>query len=291
MIIDMHYHLDERMEPMDRLLHQMDTHGIDRIALVAPMVDPFHVEGAAATLANLVRKLLTSRWQFLGRLAYESTVTKNGKFSVLGKTYNIDQQPDNDIVARAVGTYPDRFYGWYFINPAVEDAVAKLEKAFANTGWIGVKCHPFWHRYPVHWLEDAAAFCVEKGLPLLLHLGGKKDNGDFTWLPKRHPGLTLIYAHAGVPHYHKLWSYIKDKKNVYIDLSSPYLDEPLRNAALQALGPEKCLYGTDGPFGYPSKIDQKYDHGAILAEIERFPIGPSEKEKLLWKNFAEIAGL
>ncbi|MCF8029177.1 MAG: hypothetical protein K9K81_12495 [Desulfobacteraceae bacterium] len=53
MIIDMHYHIDEPMEPMDRLIAQMDQHGIDRIALIAPMVDPFHVEGAAAKLAAL----------------------------------------------------------------------------------------------------------------------------------------------------------------------------------------------------------------------------------------------
>jgi predicted TIM-barrel fold metal-dependent hydrolase len=290
MIIDMHYHLDERMETMDRLLAQMDKFQIDKIALIAPMVDPFHVEGVAEKLAHFVRKLLTGFWHRLGLVAYESTVTKSGKFTILGKTYNIDQLPDNEIVASALKAHPDKFYGWIFINPAQHDAVAEMEKRFETSGWLGVKCHPFWHRYPVSQLDDAAALCVEKQVPLLIHLGGKKDNGDYQYLAERHPKLKLICAHAGVPHYKKLWAYAKPKKNIYIDLSSPYLDEPLRVAAMTAMGPEKCLYGTDGPFGYPAD-DHKYDHGAIMEEINRFEISAKEKEGILGKNFAELAGI
>ncbi|MBC2715847.1 MAG: amidohydrolase [Desulfobacteraceae bacterium] len=288
MIIDMHYHLDERMETMDRLLAQMDTFQIDKIALIAPMVDPFHVEGVAEKLAHFVRSLLTGFWHRLGLVAYESTVTKSGKFSILGKTYNIDQLPDNDLVSKAIKAHPDKFYGWFFINPAEKNSVAEMETCFETAGWVGVKCHPFWHRYPVSRLDDAAAFCSEKGLPLLIHLGGKKDNGDYRYLPEQHPKLKIIYAHAGVPHYQKLWAYVKSKKNVYTDLSSPYLDEPLRRAAMNAMGPEKCLYGTDGPFGYPAN-DGLYDHGAIMAEIDRFPISTKQKEGIMGTTFAGLA--
>ncbi|NOY70048.1 MAG: amidohydrolase [Deltaproteobacteria bacterium] len=290
MIIDMHYHLDENMEPMDRLIAQMDKFHIDRIALVAQMVEPFHVKGVAEKLSRLVRAMLTGFWYRLGLLAYESTVTKSGKFSILGKTYNIDQLPDNNTVAAAVAAHPDRFYGWFFINPSKHDAVSEMEKAFANKGWIGVKCHPFWHQYPIALLDDAAALCSEKGIPLLIHIGGKKDNGDFRYLPERHPKLNIIYAHAGVPHYRRFWEYAKTRKNVFTDLSSPYLDAPLRLAAMKAMGPEKCMYGTDGPFGYPAD-DGLYDHGAILGEIQDFPVSDGEKELIAGQNFAKIAGI
>jgi uncharacterized protein len=289
MIIDMHYHLDERMEKINRLLDQMKTFNVDKTALIAPMVDPFHVEGVAEKLAHFVRSMLTGFWHRLGLLAYESTVTKSGKFSILGTTYNIDQLPDNQLVAQAVNAYPDKFFGWFFINPVAENPVEELEKHAGSNGWIGVKCHPFWHRFPVEKLDDTAAFCSEKELPLLIHLGGKKDNGDFRYLPEKYPKLKVIYAHAGVPHYQKLWPYVKATTNVHIDLSSPYLDEPLRRAAVEAMGPEKCLYGTDGPFGYPAKADGLYDHGAILAEIDRLPISTKQKEGILGENFAELA--
>lgn len=290
MIIDMHYHLDERMENMDRLLNQMTQWHVDKIALVPPMVDPFHVEGVAEKLAHFVRSLLTGFWHPVGKIAYESTVTKSGKFSILGKTYNIDRLPSNEVVAHALAAHPDKFYGWIFINPADEDSIAVIEKYAASEGWIGVKCHPFWHQYPVSLLDDAAALCSEKGLPLLIHLGGKKENGDFRHLPEQHPNLKIVYAHAGVPHYQKLWPYAKSQKNVYVDLSSPYLDEPLRREALKAMGPEKCLYGTDGPFGYPAD-DGLYDHGAIMAEIDRFPISTKQKEDILGNTFAGLADL
>jgi len=52
MIIDMHYHLDESMEPIQRLIDQMDQHGIDRVVLIAAMVDPFHDEGTAVLAAE-----------------------------------------------------------------------------------------------------------------------------------------------------------------------------------------------------------------------------------------------
>lgn len=290
MIIDMHYHIDERMETMDRLLDQMEKFRIDKIALIAPMVDPFHVKGVAEKLAHMVRNLLTGIGHPLGKIAYETTVTKNGKFSILGKTYNIDRLPDNEVVAGALATYPDKFLGWIFINPADENSAAVIEKYSDSHGWIGVKCHPFWHQYPVTILDDAAALCVEKDLPLLIHLGGKKDNGDYQYLPERHPNLKIIYAHAGVPHYRRLWDDAKDRKNVYIDLSSPYLDEPLRRAAADAMGPEKCLYGTDGPFGYPSE-DHLYNHGAIMAEIDRLPVSTRQKEGIMGTTFAGLAQL
>ena len=74
-------------------------------------------------------------------------------------------------------------------------------------------------------------------------------------------------------------------KNVYIDLSSSYLDEPLRRQAVQALGADKCLYGSDGPFGYPAE-DNMYEHGAILIKMNHMPLSAAEKEKILGGNFA-----
>ena len=43
MIIDAHYHLDPRLESMDRLLAQMREHRIDRVALIATVCDPLRI--------------------------------------------------------------------------------------------------------------------------------------------------------------------------------------------------------------------------------------------------------
>jgi len=91
-IIDIHYHLDERMEPLQRLVEQMDQHGIDKIVLMATMVDPFHVEGIAEKTAQVLRKMLIGSWNSLGLLFYESLVTKDGKFRVLNNTYSLNSR-------------------------------------------------------------------------------------------------------------------------------------------------------------------------------------------------------
>ncbi len=40
MIIDSHYHLDERIQPLENLLKKMDEHGIDKTALMPFLSDP-----------------------------------------------------------------------------------------------------------------------------------------------------------------------------------------------------------------------------------------------------------
>ena len=80
MIIDMHYHMDERMKPIQRLVNRMDQHGIDKVVLIAAMVDPFHVEGTAEKISNLMRKMLTGNLNRVGLLIYESLVTGGSNF-------------------------------------------------------------------------------------------------------------------------------------------------------------------------------------------------------------------
>ena len=139
-------------------------------------------------------------------------------------------------------------------------------------------------------VDDVADYCSDNGMPLMVHLGGDKERGDYRYLPERYPNLKVVYAHAGVPFWEKLWDYIKKKDNVFVDLSGQYLDDPLRLKTDKILGAEKCLYGTDGPIGYPD-TDGSYDHGKILNEILSWPISEADRERILGGNFIEITGI
>ena len=282
MIIDAHYHLEERIETMDSLLEQMDRHGISRVALIPTPVAPFQVERVAEKASAVMRRALVGRWRGLGLLMYRTTVTAGGNFSALGKTYPIYDVPDNESVAQAMQAHPDRFYGWLFVNPGAADPIAELEKWNGEPGWIGVKSHPFWHRYPVAMLDEVAAYCDEQSWPLLVHLGGDQESGDYQYLPERHPNLKVLYAHAGVPFYHEVWDYAKGKENLFVDLSSPhYVDERVRLGALKALGAERCLHGTDGPYGH-------FGQGRMVQAILRLPLSDTEKERVLGGSFIEL---
>lgn len=288
MIIDAHYHLDERLETVSRLLDQMNRNHIDRIALIAALSDPFPSNVVIQSLVGIMRGALAGRLRRLGLRRYDRMVGPDGRAQVLNKAYLIYTQPDNRTVQRVMQQHPDKFLGWIVVNPKVANASAEVQKWAGQPGWIGVKAHPFWHRYPVAMLDDVASLCASEGKPMLIHLGRNDDEGDFRYLPERHQNLKVIYAHGGVPFYHELWEYAKKKSSVFVDLSSTFLDKRLRGLAVRVLGAERCLYGTDGPYFYLAK-DGGHDHSRILQEILQLPIADADKEKILGGNFEQIA--
>jgi predicted TIM-barrel fold metal-dependent hydrolase len=282
MIVDAHYHLEEQLESVEVLLAQMEMHDVRRVALIPKINEPFHLKPIPRRAGALMPPLLLSRLRLLGLLLYNSTVTSDGKLSTLGIKYAIYHKPDNAYIDDLLQEYPDKFLGWMFINPKTMNSMEEVERWVGRQGWIGVKTHPFWHNYPVRMLDDVAAFCAEENLPILMHLGGDRESGDYRYLPERHPRLKIVYAHAAVPYFRKVWHYAKEKDNVFVDLSSTvYTDQAVLSGAIQTLGSAKCLYGTDGPYAGASQ-------GRMLDRILRLSITTDQRERVLGKNFLEL---
>jgi predicted TIM-barrel fold metal-dependent hydrolase len=69
----------------------------------------------------------------------------------LGMTLNKDPSPeifrkDNDQVLRAIGKFPDRAFGFVYLNPKhIEASLAELERCVANGPMVGVK---LWIAHP-----------------------------------------------------------------------------------------------------------------------------------------------
>ena len=227
----------------------------------------------------LLPRLLIGRLRFLGRLLYNSTVTSDGHLSTLGIKYDLYHAPDNAYINRVLQEYPDKFYGWIFVNPKTMDPVEEVENWAGRQGWIGVKTHPFWHSYPIAMLDDVAALCVDKDFPILMHLGADQENGNYRYLPERHPRLQIIYAHAATPFFREVWNYAREKENIFVDLSSPiYMNARITAKVVEELGVERCLYGTDGPYANATQ-------GRMLELIFRLPVSEGEKERILGRNF------
>jgi predicted TIM-barrel fold metal-dependent hydrolase len=282
MIVDAHYHLEPQFQTVDQLLEQMQQHGVDRVALMPRINEPFHLKGLAKKAGTLLPRMLMGRLRFLGLVLYNSTVTSDGRVSALGTKYLIYHEPDNAYVDEVIQAHPDHFWGWIFVNPKASDPMEELERWAGRRGWIGVKTHPFWHSYPVPLLDDVAAFCVERGLPILVHLGSSSGQGDFRFLPERHPQLNVIYPHAALPLYKEIWSYARNKENVFVDLSNPmYVDEGVLPSVVKALGPEKCLHGTDGPYLHATQE-------RMLRRVVELPLSDHEKARILGGNFLAL---
>ncbi len=288
-VIDCHYHLEERLLTVDEMIARMDAVGIDRVALMGVMTEP--IPEAPRLLVRLLQFLLAHRaTRPLGRRFVER-FDADGDVEILGRSYRMHAHPDNEPVFNLARKMPDRFLGWIFVRPgSAVDPAAEMEKWMFQPGFVGVKAHPYWHRFEPIRLLPVAERLIAVSKPLLIHAGFGR-HGDFLPLVDKLPELKLVIAHAGFPEYADTLRKIKNRKNIYLDLSqTSYVSGAATREAVEILGAGRCLYGTDGPYG-PRASDGRFDFGFIKARLERLFPDAGARRRILGENFAELAGI
>ena len=286
MLIDAHAHFDAEMLPLAQVVRKMDEVGVHKIALIPALNAPLP-ETPRVLLAVMRRLMRTAAGRVLAEQVHRATLTPEGDLRLSGKVFQLYSRPDNAAVAEALRQYPERFLGWIFLNPRNNPKVLdELEQWRSVPGMIGLKLHPHWHDYRVEMLWPILSRAQELRLPVLIHLGfGQR--GDFRAICQKFPALAVIAAHAGFPFYDALWREALALPNLHVDLSSPYIDERLARDAVKALGPARCLYGTDAPYGFHEQ-DRSYDYREIKGWIERMPLRAEERALIFGGNFEAL---
>ncbi len=286
MTIDCHYHLEPRVQPVDNLIAKMDQNGIEKTALMACMCDP--LPHTPEPLLKLLRVFLVNRPLRWAAKMLSARFSDKGEVILPGKNLAIYPDPDNEPVAEALAARPDRFLGWIFVNPCGKNnPIDEFEKYRETDGFIGIKAHPFWHRYAPEKLLPVAEKAAGQGVPLLIHVGFG-DHGDFQPLLRELPELKLILAHSGFPCFKDTWQIILPHKNVMVDLSADaYLNGATTRHVVEFLGVERCLFGSDGPYGNTAD-DGYFDNGFIKRRIESIFPDKGVQNQLLRDNFLEV---
>jgi predicted TIM-barrel fold metal-dependent hydrolase len=164
----------------------------------------------------------------------------------------------NRTVAKMSEEHPDLFYGWARASPLWgEEGVAEFRRAVEEDGLVGLKLYAqtFLDAPEVDPLAEAA---VDMDVPIISHVshrrGGerhpkkpKESNSDnVRGLAERFPKLKLISAHIGGG---GVWEYrcknLRDLDNVYLDTSGSVCDAGQLELAVEYLGADRLLYGTD----------------------------------------------
>lgn len=283
-VIDAHAHLEPRMLELPAMIRQLDAHRVDKVVLIPAMNDPLP-ETPTALLAAL-RWMLRSPCHGVARVINDVLITDEGDLRLRGKVYAIHARPDNATVAAAITAHPDRFLGWIFLNPRAAVGLDELERWRHLPGFVGVKLHPHWHGWPIADALPIARRCEELGLPILIHLGFG-ERGRWRVLADACPRLTLIFAHAGIPHFDRIWGAIQGDRRLWLDVSSPYLDERTARDAVAAVGTDRVLYGTDAPYGFHDD-GGGYDYGAIRGWVERLPVAAGAIDRVLGGNVERL---
>ncbi len=200
----------------------------------------------------------------------------------------------NNIILGVMKQHPDKFTGSFTFNPVhLKESLEEIKRC-VDQGMVGAKTY-----YQTKINDPVFYPIVEKmiDLKMIIHthaetqigVGGyrMKYNGnkpknvsipeDFVAIAKRYPEGMFQHAHIGGG---GDWEYmckaLKNSPNVYVDTSGSNNEEHMIDFALQQLGEDRLLFGSDNCY-YQSV-------GKILASN----LNEAQRKKIFFENFNNI---
>jgi hypothetical protein len=167
-------------------------------------------------------------------------------YRIARSTMHQHRRPDNAPVFEAAREHPGRFLPYAFVNPLLgQEAHDELDRCLER-GARGLKLHLWFHRYR---LPDALPILERvssAGLPVLAHLGFGPPE-DVEMVLEKLPTLKLILAHAGIPHFERLWRLPR----VMFDVAATpaLISRGTVKRLVSAVGPSRVVFGSDAPVG------------------------------------------
>lgn len=201
---------------------------------------------------------------------------------------------NNDIVINAVKQYPDRFIGFFTLNPVYRKESLEELKRCVDLGMAGYK------GYTQAKINDPVYYpiiekLIDNKMIVYMHtfcqlgMGGyrmKYDTGRFpnTTLPedmaeaaRRYPEATFHFAHIGGG---GDWEYeckmLKDCPNIYVDTGGSNNEENMIDFAIRQLGEDRIFFGTDNC----------YHHG--IGKILASDATEAQKKKIFFDNYNNV---
>jgi hypothetical protein len=175
----------------------------------------------------------------------------------MGMTWTYDPSPevlrrDNDEVLRALRHFPDRAFGFVYLNPKhTQASLDELNRCVRDGPMVGVKLWVAQHcNEPT--LDPIVARATELKAPVLQHawqkitgnLPGESTSRDVAELATRHSHATIISAHTGGEWESGIRT-IRPHPNVYAELCGSDPTAGFTEMAVRELGAERVLYGSD----------------------------------------------
>lgn len=202
-----------------------------------------------------------------------------------------DIQIINDESAGLRRRYPDYFSCLCFLNPTLgERAVHReVDRCVSEHGFVGIK---------LEYCNNARASCMGSvmaaarrwRLPVLQHSWSMQhirqrrfhsDPEDTAALGRKYPDVTIIMAHLSGCEARGVLE-IKDLPNIVVDTSGGTPVAGLVEFAVEQLGPDRVLYGSDLT-GRSATV--------ALARVTGADLSGADKRKILHDNAARVFGL
>jgi len=181
-----------------------------------------------------------------------------GSFGFSSPTYfpsPDDVTHGNDVMLGICDAEPERVRMFVTVNPNyTAHALEEIDRCVAR-GAIGIKLLAS-RRADDPLLDPIADVAASRGLPILHHIWQHRrrewpsqeisDGVDLARLAGRHPAASFILAHiGGGGDYMHTFPAVVDSPNIYPDLSGSGVDRGMLDAAVEALGADRLLWGSD----------------------------------------------
>jgi len=196
----------------------------------------------------------------------------------------------NSNTLNAMKAHPDFFIGFCYLNPAhpPEFSLAAIERCVVQGGmrglkfWVAVKATDQRH-------DPLFARAQELNIPVLYHAWykafdqgpGESTPAEVADLARRFPKVTLVMAHLTGGQERGVHD-ISACPNVLIDTSGGQPEAGLVEYAVEQLGAERVIYGSDWPVR---------DFAVQVARVTSARISESDRELILFKNAQRILKL
>lgn len=188
----------------------------------------------------------------------------------------------NDLVENAVKKYPDKFYGFYCVNPhdgkkTLDDLARAVKK-----GFVGLKLAPMVHQFSLSskTVCELADLCGQLNIPFYSHVvfSAAASTNKMYKLAKDFPKTTFILGHMGFgPSDTDAVQYAKECENLFLESSQgSYV---ILSEAFKVLGSTKLMFGSEFPMYHPS---------ASLESIKVLDCTESERENICYNNILGI---
>lgn len=223
---------------------------------------------------------------------------------------------DEDSVVKAVQAFPNRFTGFFMIDPNSNLLMPNAEKRLKQDKLRGVLLYPSLYHISVNdsWLDPLYQLCQETKAVVFTQFGKLTlKSRDFVGLPtftneeytnpkdlipvaKKYQGIRFVIPNFGAGRFEETLEVGKECKNVYVDTagSNSWMAEhsskpDLRTVfqkTLAAFGSSRILFGSDSgmfPRGYRYDI---VDNQTKLVQEMRLPL--ADGKKIFFENAASL---
>jgi predicted TIM-barrel fold metal-dependent hydrolase len=274
MIIDGHSHACGRYLTAEGIINTLDENCVDKVVLVPGELNSkseYSLPNIASKFPNFnVVKLTNNLTKIIMKLTGKVKDIPAGNEFV----YDLKTKTDNRVIQ------------FLWVTTRIEKITDYLNRKYDDWAFHGVKMHQCWEKFSIDsdFFKEVAKWTEEKDLPLFIHLYSDNDVLQLIEYKREHPKLKLIVAHLfGLELFIKRF---QNDENLYFDTSPLQLISDSRlQKAIQYVGMEKILMGTDTPYGSKDNLRKSIDR------ITKLEISKEDKELILGTNMKRLLNI